>query len=74
MAQWVKVTATKPSDLSLILGAHMVEEADWLLQVVLPLHTDCKECMPIHAHINFYAAVPRYTFYSSENWSFRVYV
>lgn len=72
MPQWVRVTATKPHHLSLILGAHMVEEADWLLQVVLRPHTDCTDCMPIHAHINFldgffYSAMPRYTFYRSEN-------
>lgn len=35
MAQWVKVSDTKPVDLSLIPKIHMVEGKNGLLQIVL---------------------------------------
>lgn len=35
MTQWVKALATKPDDRHLIPRIHMVEDKNWLLQVVL---------------------------------------
>lgn len=35
VVQWVRVFATKPDNLTLTHGNHMVKGEDWLLQVVL---------------------------------------
>lgn len=45
----VKALATKPDDLSLILGTHMVERGKYFLHVVLwPLHACCGIYMHRH--------------------------
>jgi hypothetical protein len=61
MAQWVKVLAAKPNDLSLILRICVVEEENWLQQVVLwssytctreRAHTHARAHTHTHTQIN----------------------
>lgn len=46
MAQWVKVPTTKPEDLSLILGFHMIEGESQPQQVLYVLYV--MECVCVH--------------------------
>jgi hypothetical protein len=51
MAQWVKVLATKPDDLSSIPGTHMTEEEKWLQKLSSDLY---KHIMRARTHTHKY--------------------
>lgn len=51
MAQWVKVPTTKPEDLSLILGFHMIEGESQPQQVLYVLYAmECMRAPYIHKY------------------------
>lgn len=59
MAQWVKVPTTKPEDLSLILGFHMIEGESQPQQVLYVMKCVCVQNFEIYLlkEVSFYTTL-----------------